>query len=311
VRHARNLTNIFALSKHPTMLATALVVVAIASIGAVYAQSSSLPATNMGKFVHQPGDNQYSDRTQSERHAPPPPPPRPTAMMMAPAQSVGYVPVPRVPKPDPTLSYIAADEPVVQAGFPPLPDRADLPGAGSGWNASASRGGGGGGGGGNWAGPGGGGGDSPGGPGGLDTRIEKKSYNGYRHAEAGAYAPQEPTRHYRSSNTASDTYAAGGGGGGGGASANPTASLGKEPSLNARADAGMVAETPAPVVVKQATTQDLSLPDDEFSGTSTQQKKNQSGGNRMLKQMGRQMFIQPMMQMSSMGSSMAGRAIHF
>ncbi|MDR3614250.1 MAG: hypothetical protein P4L53_11860 [Candidatus Obscuribacterales bacterium] len=310
MRHARNLANTFALSKRSTVLAVACAVVALTSIGAAYAQSSSLPPTNMGKFVHQPGDNQYSNSTQAERHAPPPPPPRPTAMMMAPAQSVGYVPVPRVPKPDPTLSYIAADEPVVQAGFPPLPDRADLPGSGSGWNASAMRGGGGGGGGGNWGGPGGGS-DGPGSPGGVDTRIEKKSYNGYRHAEAGAYAPQEPTRHYRSSNTASDSYAVNGGGGGGGAAPNPVASLGKEPSLNPRADAGIVAEAPAPVVVKQATTQDLSLPDDEFSGSSTQQKKQPSGSSRMLKQMGRQMFISPMMQMSSMGSGMASRAIHF
>jgi len=286
------------------MLAIALAVVAFASIGTAHAQSSSLPPTNMGKFVHQPGDNQYSNSTQAERHAPPPPPPRPTAMMMGPAQSVGYVPVPRVPKPDPTLSYIAADEPIVQAGFPPLPDRADLPGAGSGWNASGGRGGSG-----NWGGPGGGS-DGSGSSGVVDTRFEKKSYNGYKHAEAGAYAPQEPTRHYRSSNTASDSYAVGNGGGGGGA-ANPAASLGKEPSLNPRADAGIVAEAPAPVVVKQATTQDLSLPDDEFSGSSTQQKKNPSQGNRIMKQMGRQMFIQPLMQMSSMGSNMAGRAIHF
>jgi hypothetical protein len=298
VRHARNLANIFAISKRPTVLAVASAVVSLTSMGAVYAQSSSLPPTNMGKFVHQPGDNQYSNNTQAERHAPPPPPPRPTAMMMAPAQSVGYVPVPRVPKPDPTLSYIAADEPVVQAGFPPLPDRADLPGSGSGWNASAMRGGGG-----NWGGPGGG----SDGPGSVDTRIEKKSYNGYRHAEAGACAPQEPTRHYRSSNTASDSYAVSGGGG----APNPVASLGKEPSLNPRADAGIVAEAPVPVVVKQATTQDLSLPDDEFSGSSTKQKKQPSGSSRILKQMGRQMFISPVMQMSSLGSGVASRAIHF
>jgi hypothetical protein len=311
VRHARNLTKISILavrSKHSTMLAIALLVVGVASIEAANAQSSSLPPTNMGKFVHQPGDNQYSNSTQAERHAPPPVMVRPTAVMMTPAQSVGYVPVPRVPKPDPTLSYIAADEPVVQAGFPPLPDRADLPGAGSSWAGAGSRGGGGGGGG-SWSGPGGGGDGGPGGPGGLDPRIEKKSYNGYRHAEAGAYAPQEPTRHYRSSNTASDSYAAGGGGGGG--SANPAASLGKEPSLNPRADAGVVAEAPAPVVVKQATTQDLSLPDDEFSGSSTQQKKNPSGSSRVMKQMGRQMFLNPLMQMSSMGSGMTGRMIHF
>ena len=30
-----------------------------------YAQ---LPPTNMGQFVHQPGDNQYTNQTQAERH---------------------------------------------------------------------------------------------------------------------------------------------------------------------------------------------------------------------------------------------------
>lgn len=277
-------------------------VVAFGAVGAAHAQSSSLPPTNMGKFVHQPGDNQYSNQTQSERHAPPPVMVRPTAMPVA-VQSVGYVPVPRVAKPDPTLSYIAADEPVVQAGFPPMPDRLDLPGIGGSFAGATARAGGGG-----YGGPAGGG-DGGGSAGGVDTRIEKKSYNGYRHAEAGAYAPQEPTRHYRSSNTASDSYAVGGGGGGGGGG-NPAASLGREPSLNPRADAGIVADAPAPVVVKQATTQDLSLPDDEFSG-SNNNKKKQSGNNMMMKQMGRQLFMNPIMQVGSMGSGMTGRLIHF
>ncbi|MFX6007100.1 hypothetical protein ABTF07_21220, partial [Acinetobacter baumannii] len=76
-----------------------------------------------------------------ERHpvAPPPPPP---VVQGAPggAGPGGYVPIPRQPKPDVSLEASAADEPVVQPGFPPLPDRLDLPVI-TGW-ASARLGGG-------------------------------------------------------------------------------------------------------------------------------------------------------------------------
>jgi hypothetical protein len=40
--------------------------------------------------------------------------------------SVSRTQVSRASRPDPTLSFISADEPFVQAGFPPLPRRADL-----------------------------------------------------------------------------------------------------------------------------------------------------------------------------------------
>ena len=77
----------------------------------------------MGKYVHQPGDNQYDRAAQQERHGQPAP-------VVAPVINQGggggggggngWVPTPHIPKPDISLDPIAADEPVVAAGFPPF-----------------------------------------------------------------------------------------------------------------------------------------------------------------------------------------------
>jgi hypothetical protein len=66
--------------------------------------------------------------------------------------------------------------------------------------------------------------------------------------------------------------------------ANPSAlsSLGKEPTLNTQADKVMTPQAPTPVVVNQATTQDLSLPDDDFA---QHKPPNQNG---FAKRVGRQ-----------------------
>src|SRR5262249_62414917 len=99
----------------------------------------------MGKYVHQPGDNQYSDQTQSSRHGAAAPAVRPVQVIM----SSGYRPAPAPRKPDPTVEPIAADEPIPPAGFPPVPDRLGLPvGGKSSWTGGGGGGVGGGGGGG-------------------------------------------------------------------------------------------------------------------------------------------------------------------
>jgi hypothetical protein len=267
----------------------------------VNAQSSSLPPTNMGKYVHQPGDNQYSPQVQSSRHADPIAVRRPNPGM----QVAVYRPTPRIPKPDITLEPIAADEPVVQPGFPPMPDRADLPVIG-GWsniapiNASGS-------------------GATAGNNGhGSDNGAQSGStHQHYTHVPAGAYIPQneQGSHGYYKAQRSNDFYAAGRGGnptGNAAGNGSPTQqslnAMGKEPRLDQRADQGVVPEAPTPVAVKQATTQDLSLPDDEFSYKNSQQK---SQSTTMLKQMGRQMLMNPLMQMSGMSSSMMSKAVHF
>jgi hypothetical protein len=196
-------------------------------------------------------------------------------------QRLAYVPISKAVKADPTLSYIAADEPIVPAGFPPLPNNAELAGGASSWTGSGTRG------------------DS-GGPGGVDTVNKKQSHGGYNHAKAGEFAPQGQTRHYRTSNR--EDHATGSGGTN---TINQNTVLGKEPSLNPHLDQGMTPGAPDPVVIKQSTTQDLSLPDDSFSGSN--QKKKNAGGHGMVKQLTQQNLTR----MRNMGPSMINSAIHF
>lgn len=111
---------------------------AMSSCGAAFAQ---LPPTNMGKFVHTPGDNQYTDQTQLQRHPVYQPPPQPQGggrmqLMRAPAG----------PKIDVSIEPISCDEPIAPALFPPFPDRLDLPissSTGGSWLKEKSEGGGG------------------------------------------------------------------------------------------------------------------------------------------------------------------------
>lgn len=128
---------------------------------------AQLPPTNMGKFVKQPGDNQYTPATQMTRHG--------TSYCDtgggekvyyngAPAAGGGggggrpmaamplLTPPPRGP--DVSIEAITAEEPIPPSGFPPLPRNLDLPfqpglsasaGGGSGWTSPPPQAGGGGG----------------------------------------------------------------------------------------------------------------------------------------------------------------------
>ncbi len=86
----------------------------------------------------------------------------------------------------------------------------------------------------------------------------------------------------------------GGNGGGGG---------NVEPRLNPNNDKAMPAEAPAPVTIKQSVTQDLSLPDDDFSYQNPNKKP--SAGSRFLKRTGRQL-LQPVNNVGSMVGMGAG-----
>lgn len=244
---------------------------------------TQLPPTNMGKWVHQPGDNQYGSQAQNERHSLPPQMAAP-----APAQSahyVGWTPTPRPFKPDVSLDPIAADEPVPPAGFPPLPDRLDLP-------VQSSWAGGAGGGGNSWRGAGGGGGNYGGGAapgmsggGGGSTSSFQGSHQHYNHYEPGSFGQSGSHGYYKANTPAppnSDYYASGAPGTGGAAPSDAERalrSMGREPKYNSKADGGAAPEAPQPVVVNQATTQDLSLPEDDFAYQKPQ--NNSTVGKRV------------------------------
>lgn len=264
---------------------------AIMAMGLIIPQAfAQLPQTNMGKYVHKPGDNQYDKAAQMERHPPPPPPV--TRFVSSGGGGGGYIyrPKPKPRKPDPSIEPIAADEPIPPAGFPVLPERLELPIAMGSWGGA-----GGGGGGGSWNGPmGATGGSASDGP----PRMLKKS-QGYAQYEPGAFIPKEKKKsgYYKCNEVApphkqvSDQIMTGGAGGGmppgmGGppSAAGALKALGREPKLNDREDGTTAPEAPQPVVINQSTTQDLSLPEDDFSGSSA---KRPSKVGRKMKQIGR------------------------
>ena len=317
---------------------------------------AQLPPTNMGKFIHQPGDNQYQPSAQMERHgtdyidrtgtgAP---------VMVTrgggggggniAASSASSITVvnPMIlmgstaPKIDISIEPISADEPIPPGGFPPLPERLNLPvqtsmnftGRGGG-----SRGGGGGngapqvlgvhehyshvapgafkqaesgggdGGGGNYQPPneeavpgsrgGGGGGGSSGGGGGGGGSAEPINNGPSRgYYKCGSAAPI--MREVKAAPSSA-------GGGGGetfssnsdgtpapkykGASSSDLKALGRAPKLDDAQDKQAPPEAPQAAIVNQSTTQDLSLPDDEFV---SRYGLKDSAGKRMGKYMGRQ-----------------------
>lgn len=250
-----------------------LPILAASSLAIAFASASwaQLPPTNMGKYVHQPGDNQYSAQTQATRHAPAPvaPPPVMNSGGGGGGGGGGWTRTPKPRMPDISLEPIPADEPIVPTGFPPLPDRLDIPSGGialggTGGGFSASYGGGGGG--------GGGGGSSPSTAGGSGY---------YKCREAPPIS--KPI-------TNGDMFSTGGGDGApafNSGAANALRKMGKEPKLNDRqAEGGTIApDVPTPVQINQASTQDLSLPEDEFQ---VQQPKKNGVGSKFGKQIGRQ-----------------------
>lgn len=288
--------------KHAPILAAATAICLTLSI-LIQAAFAQLPNTNMGKFVHKPGDNQYERAAQLERHPPPPPPPvfRPSGGGGGGGGYAGFVPRMKPKRPDLSIEPITADEPVPPAGFPPLPDRLELGIAMNNWGGSAS-------GAGasfantNWGGGGGGGGGAaPGGP----PQMTGKS-QGYKHYDAGAFIPPDKKRGYYKCKEVSpphkpisDQIMTGGAPGmpGGGAppgiggppsAAGAIKALGKEPKLNDREDGGEAPEPPAPVVINQSTTQDLSLPEDDFNYSKSNRP---SWAGRKMKQIGKRIIM--------------------
>lgn len=276
---------------------------------------SQLPPTRMGQFVQQPGDNQYSVETQNQRHGgsyfdtnggP--------HVMVGPngggargasagggGSSSGRSLAPPPPKgPDISIEPITADEPIAPTGFPPMPIAFDLP-VGPGLGASA---------GGSWkegaAGSAAGSGPTTQGmhqhyahyqpgafqPGGstvtpppgppVDVAPAIGGASGASGAGGSSYykvrtppPPMRVTEHY-------NVNSSGGGPpppGYSGAGTKDLKALGKAPALDTKQDAG-APEAPSPVLINQTTTQDLSLPDDQFTSRYFQNGK----GTRYVKQ---------------------------
>jgi hypothetical protein len=203
----------------------------VTGVGSLVPACAQLPPVTMGKTVKQPGDNQYMPQAQLDRH-------RDyvdrtgtnTPIFLNPAGGSAGSPRPMIqagpvainpmvlmysnaPKVDISLEPIATDEPIPPAGFPPLPDRIQLPvqatnswgGAGSGGSGGA-RG---------WSGNGGGGGGNGGGGGGG-----KGGGGGYEGTHQ-HYAHFSPGYLQNGGGGGGGGNSGGGGGGGGGYAANP------------------------------------------------------------------------------------------
>jgi len=257
---------------------------------------AQLPPVNMGRWVHQPGDNQYSNETQQSRHGGGPAPVQ-AAPVNVPLAMPGWRPTPKPRRSDISLLPIVCDEPVPPPGFPPMPDQLDLPGL-RGGGMLRSSGGGGGGGGGSFS-------SSYGGSGGGSVSVgapaagmgEVTRSQGYTSVPPGAFV-QKKTPYGRGNSTGAggggDVYASGDGGGAPRSSAaqNALRKMGKEPSLN---DKGYAAQPEAPTAmqVNQAATQDLSLPDDEMQSASSNKRTNSQGNkifNRTVGRIGNRMI---------------------
>lgn len=241
------------------------------------ALGQNLPPVTMGKHVGQPGDNQYTAAGQAARHAP----------VQAASNNVrpmGYMGTPAPKRPDISLEPIAAAEPIPGPGFPPMPMILDFPGASGGAGGSAparSYTG-------SYANPG-----SAARPAGSGGPNPTGVHQHYAHYQPGAFAGNKGgdaggTGSYKAGSVASpgrsDSFNVGGRSG-----AAPSLDSGED----AKAAGGPAA--PTPVIVNQSTTQDLSLPDDEYSSRRFKNGK----GNRIIKQnvrrgaqMGRQMLRQ-------------------
>ena len=306
----------------PRALFLPILVLAWAGTTELACQAQGLPNTNFGKFVHQPGDNQYEERAQRERHAPSASVQRVINQNQSAAAAAGqaaaaaaarpaWVPTPAPQMPDTSVQPIVSDEPIKPAGFPPLPDRPDLP-VTSAWARAAS-------------GPpnmGGiannsGGGDN----GGFNRRVQGV-HEHYYHYMPGACIKQSAQPASDSPGPGPSAAPSSGGGGGGGSSGGggnaggthgyykcgtpdsyavstnrraPAAS--GEPGLNPRLDSVQRAEPPTPVVVSQPATQeissqDLSLPDDDYNAQnpSTTNTKNRRMGQTVGRNAKRAMY---------------------
>ncbi len=270
--------------------------------GAAWAQ---LPPTNMGKFVHQPGDNQYTAQTQLDRHPVSMPNAAPAGQSAMTPIATDYKTTPAAPKADISLLPIVADEPIKPAGFPPLPDRLDLPTNGTGmWAGNNGR-------------------STGGGTIVTDNHYISSAPTGvhehYVHYQPGAFIPTQDLQHTTYRPSAVDYYnvnpaakpvyqAAIDGVPGSAPIATPATQalqhVGPEPQL--APDAVSKPEAPSAVTVNQSVSQDLSLPEDDFNKHYPTSIGNTSG-NRAAAGLGR-VLTYPLYNLGMTAGSMIGGA---
>lgn len=293
------------IGKAPVALSISLAALFVASSLPAFAQ---LPPVNMGRWVKQPGDNQYSSDTQQSRHGGGQPVHQVVAPQTAviPQQSAPvWRPTPKAFRSDVSLDPIVCDEPIPPVGFAPLPESLDLPGirgGSSGFTRSPAGGFGGGGGAGGFSSSYQG--SAPGMGGGGNAAPEVRSSQGYNSVQPGAFVKKK-TPYGNANNHPPGSFGGGGSGGGdvysSGDGAAPMSeaqrqmnSMGREPSLSNKSSSAP--EAPAAVQINQATTQDLSLPDDEYKQSKGGNKSTSQAGKmvkRMARRAGRSM-LQPL-----------------
>jgi len=289
-----------------TILPFAALSIFVLACAPALSQSAGLPQTSMGR-VGVPGDNQYTNSTQRTRHAPPPAPVA-VAKVAPPIYGSEWHPTPRPFHADPSIAPIAADEPIPATGFPPLPDRLELP-VSVGWAPGGGSG-------------GGGGHGSGGGSGGPPQPVGMHQH--YGHYDAGAFMQQQHKSGYYKCTTPEqfNVNPAGGGGAagakadGGGSGPSPEQvaaarglrALGQEPKLDGEADNAASTAPPQAVSINQATTQDLSLPEDDFQRKATpmQSTSAPSTVGRITRRIGQQVMYRAY----STGLGAAG-SLHF
>jgi hypothetical protein len=247
---------------------------------AVQPAQAQLPPVNMGKFVHQPGDNQYSTSTQQNRHGGGGGGYQVVAPNPQQVSGGGWTPVHKN-KPDISLEPIVCDEPIARPGFPPVPDSLELPGIRGGGSFMSGGAGG--------AGGGYGGGGAPG-----MAPSAPSRHQGYDTYQPGSFTKGNTTgKGANLYQRPSETYSSGDGSAK--AMAGPTdaqralSRMGKEPTLGKTQEAAP--EAPQAVQINQATTQDLSLPDDQNPNS---QKRPSQFGRQM--QRAQQTMMNRMMQ---------------
>jgi hypothetical protein len=279
-----------------------------------------LPPTNMGKYVHQPGDNQYSAQTQSERHRAVSPARGPVsnpASNSVPQQqqraAEPYHPVAAPPRLDYSIMPISCDEPLKPPGFPPLPDRLDFSnvvgfnrvngftGLGQSGSGAPSL--------------------SPAQGTSKGPPRPEGIHQHYVHYNPRAFVPESDQSHsnYKVTTPRSDYYnvnspnsAPGNVGDSGSppafqsAAGNALKSMGPQPHL--LHDQPVQPAAPSPVTVNQAVTQDLSLPEDQFS--SGQAVNPNTTGKRMARQAGNLMY-RTMYQVVNQGAGAASSMVRF
>lgn len=245
-----------------------VVPVLLASTISLPSFAQGLPKTVMGKYVHQPGDNQYQPGAQVFRHGAEPgsyldvtgcEDHRPEIqqkqqqVMLQVAPSYRLAPPPP-PGPDVSVDPIAAEEPVPPAGFPPMPLALDLP-VQMGVSVSTGKG--------AWRNGGGGSGGGGGGSGGAPTSAGMHQH--YNHFQPGAWSAPKDNRNFASGGGEgggggdsggggeAPNYGADAGGGFGGGPAQPTSYKVTSPAVPVATDKGPPSNyykvrTPAPIM---------------------------------------------------------------